>query len=151
MQYKQLKEQCVEFQRHLAEKEKEAQDSGSKGKRIRRLLRIGNKAEPQSLITQEENTTQVASTDQSVNQAVSFEPDIDGVREAVAYAKQQWEEKPRLFNGRAQRCFEKCCSTMNDHIGLLGMLPQQDQYFSVLCGGIKVIINVSEIYCTRMN
>ncbi|KAG9242577.1 hypothetical protein BJ878DRAFT_162933 [Calycina marina] len=68
---------------------------------------------------------------------------IEGVRDAVVFAKQEWERKPRLLNGRAQACFEKCCTTMNNHINVLSLLPLDNEYFSVLCGGIKLIIKAS--------
>ncbi len=96
------------------------------------------------MIEQEERGVQNPPPTTKLNTADSFAQDIENVREAVVYVKQEWEKKPRLFNGQVQGCFEKCCTTLNDHIGLLSMLPEQNQYFSILCGGIKMIIKVSK-------
>jgi ribosomal protein S15P/S13E len=150
-QYQQLKEQYAEFQRHLAEKEKDSQSSGNRMRGLRSLLHRGSRADLRSMIKQEESGTQNAPTKLSTKQAGLFAPDIEGVREAVLYAKKEWEKKPRLFSGRAQSCFEKCCDTLNNHIGLLSLLPDQSEYFSILCGGIKVIIKVSKIFYSHKN
>lgn len=70
-------------------------------------------------------------------------PTATDVIEAVKDAEQVWKEKERIGQGRVQNTFHAFCRVLDRHKSMLEMLPSQNEYFSILCGAITTLINVS--------
>jgi hypothetical protein len=70
-------------------------------------------------------------------------PSLNDVIEAVQASETAWKEKERLGHGKVQKTFHAFCKIGGRHKSLLEMLPSQNEYFSVLCGAITMLIKAS--------
>ena len=61
------------------------------------------------------------------------------------------DEEAKGYWGRINIAFRKLGGKKEDINGWLGLLPSESQYFSVICGGFKLIIEVSRPFLIRLS
>lgn len=66
---------------------------------------------------------------------------VEAITSAVQF---QWEAKSKeSVVGRAKALFRRMCQGLNNHAGVLEMIPSQNNYTSLIVGSITMIIKVS--------
>ena len=64
------------------------------------------------------------------------------VRNAVTDAAETWEGKRRLFLGKPQKAYHNFMCNLDAHSGLLSLLPQSNDYVTIIAGAVKTIVKV---------
>ncbi|KAL9072264.1 MAG: hypothetical protein Q9157_005174 [Trypethelium eluteriae] len=65
------------------------------------------------------------------------------VEDMVESCRNSWVQKDRLLGGKAQERFHKICKSLDMHKGIFEFFPSQNEYVSVLCGSLKMLIQAS--------
>ena len=142
VQYKLLNDQYSEFVQHLLKKEEKSKENNTiEKKRWGKLKNIGRSSK-----NDQKPSTEVVVKPTGPPQddpATDYPPTIEGVKQVVFYAQEKWKTKPRMCNGKVQANFHKFCGTLDGHKTLASMIPDQNEYFSLFCAGVKTLIKAS--------
>ena len=107
-----------------------------------KVLRRGSK---QTETPRSNGITEIATVDPAQpipDPETDFPPTIEGVMKVVSFAQDSWRTKGRMANGKAQARFHRFCGTLDSHSTMFSVLPDQNEYFSLFCGGVKTLIKV---------
>ena len=68
---------------------------------------------------------------------------LEDVQTTVKEAKKTWEGKKRLFSGKPQKVYHDVMCNLDAHSGLLSMLPQSNDYVTLVSGAVKTVVKVN--------
>lgn len=69
------------------------------------------------------------------------------VMKAIEDARMKYDEKERKgFFGPIRRAFRGLGNNQDTCTAWLGLLPGESEYFSIICGGLKMIFGVSDLH-----
>jgi hypothetical protein len=70
---------------------------------------------------------------------------MDDVMKAIDEARENYDEKERKgFFGPIRKAFRGIGNNQSACSAWLSLLPEESQYFSIICGGLTLIIHVSD-------
>lgn len=73
----------------------------------------------------------------------------DQVETIVSAVQAQWDAKgKRGLVDRAKGHFRRMCQGLNNHAGVLKMIPSENNYTSLIVGSVTMIIKVSQVAVT---
>ena len=76
---------------------------------------------------------------------------LQDVQASVNEAKKLWEGKKRLFSGKPQKVYHDIMCNLDAHSGLLCMLPQSNDYVSLVAGAVKTVVKVKLVRSMSCN
>lgn len=75
-----------------------------------------------------------------------FTPTIEGVLDQVRQVHLKIDAKRKSgFMGKTKSLFHKFCKTIDSHKSLLGILPEGNEYISIITGVLHLVVQVRPI------
>lgn len=141
VQHTKLVDACREFRDFLREKQSKAKD----GDGMRRLLKPHSLSKSKGSPVETSLTTTAGPEELIWSEGAAGSMDMQmmmgEVKTAVDLvygAKVANEEKPR----KARKYWQRFCRKLNAHSNLFAMVPNQNQYASIFCGAVKMLVQV---------
>lgn len=76
---------------------------------------------------------------------VTSKPDLKVLFGAVQTSSKTWQQQSKnTKRGKVKSAFGGLCQHLQDHQSILNLIPNQSEYFSLLCGSLTTVILVSQ-------